>query len=78
MTNFLPQEKSSKRRQDLEKLYILNGALYLSTAHNSKIFEKYADCLDDVFKLISKCENGYNIKEILNYPLSHNGFERLN
>ena len=31
MTNFLPQEKSSKRRQDLEKLYILNGALYLST-----------------------------------------------
>ncbi len=62
----------------LGKGFLASTTCYLSTAHNSKIFEKYADCLDDVFKLISKCENGYNIKEILNYPLSHNGFERLN
>ena len=31
MTNFLSQENLSKRRQDIEKVYILNGALYLST-----------------------------------------------
>lgn len=37
MTNLLPQAKLSKRRQDLEKFYILNGALYLSTRKH--IFE---------------------------------------
>ena len=31
MSNYLPQKKLSKRRQDLEKIYILNGAIYLST-----------------------------------------------
>ncbi len=31
MTNFLSQENLAKRRQDLEKVYMLNGALYLST-----------------------------------------------
>ena len=62
----------------LEKGFLASTTCYLSTAHNSKIFERYANCLDDVFKLISKCENGYNIKEMLNYPLSHIGFERLN
>tara|TARA_A100001011_G_scaffold400030_1_gene511841 strand:+ start:1779 stop:2459 length:681 start_codon:yes stop_codon:yes gene_type:complete len=31
MTNYLPEDKLSKRRQDLEKVYILNGSIYLST-----------------------------------------------
>ena len=62
----------------LGKGFLASTTCYLSTAHNSKIFEKYADCLDDVFKLISKCENGQSIQEMLNYPLSHIGFERLN
>tara|TARA_Y100000589_G_scaffold264148_1_gene254762 strand:- start:1206 stop:1889 length:684 start_codon:yes stop_codon:yes gene_type:complete len=45
MSNYLPQEKLSKRRQDLENLYILNGAIYLSTKkhlidHKNFISEK--------------------------------------
>ena len=31
MTNYLADDQLSKRRQDLEKVYILNGAIYLST-----------------------------------------------
>ena len=62
----------------LKKGFLASTTCYLSTAHNSKVFERYANCLDDVFKLISKCENGYNINEMLKYPLSHIGFERLN
>ena len=31
MSNYLSQEKLSKRRQDLENLYILNKSIYLST-----------------------------------------------
>ena len=31
MHHFLPQNKLSKRRQDLQKNFILNGAIYLST-----------------------------------------------
>ena len=62
----------------LKKGFLASTTCYLSTAHNSKVFERYANCLDDVFKLISKCENGCNINEMLKYPLSHIGFERLN
>lgn len=62
----------------LKKGFLASTTCYLSTAHNSKVFERYANCLDDVFNLISRCEKGYNIQEMLNHPLSHNGFERLN
>ena len=37
MTHYLADDKLSKRRQDIEKVYILNGAIYLSTRN---IFRK--------------------------------------
>ena len=45
---------------------------------DEKIIDRYFYELDKVFKLIQKCEDGYNVKKLLRYPTSISGFERLN
>ena len=62
----------------LKKGFLASTSCYLSTSHNSNIFDLYANILDEVFLLISKCENGYDVKKLIKYPLCHIGFERLN
>ena len=62
----------------LKKGFLASTSCYLSTSHNSNIFDLYANILDEVFQLISKCENGYDVKKLIKYPLCHIGFERLN
>ena len=62
----------------LKKGFLASTSCYLSTSHNDNVFDRYANCLDEVFKLISKCENGDDIKNFIKYPLCHVGFERLN
>ena len=62
----------------LKRGFLASNLCYLSIAHSDEIFEKYSKNLDEVFKLITKCEDGYNINNLLEYPLCHNGFERLN
>ena len=42
------------------------------------IINNYFEELDKVFSLIQKCEDGYNIKKLLKYPVSISGFQRLN
>ena len=62
----------------LKKGFLASNICYLSTAHNTKIFERYADSLNEVFSQIKKCEEGTDINNFLENPLCHNGFERLN
>ncbi len=62
----------------LKKGFLASTNCYLSTAHKSKLFSDYANVLNEVFELISKCENGYDINELLENPVCHNRFERLN
>ena len=62
----------------LKKGFLASNICYLSTAHKPEILESYANSLNEVFKLISKCENGFDVNKLLETPLCHNGFERLN
>ena len=62
----------------LNKGFLASTNCYLSMSHNSEVFESYGNALDEVFKLISKCENGHDINELIKYPICHLGFERLN
>ena len=41
-------------------------------------FDEYAAILDNVFKLIADCENGQSLKNLLDGPICHAGFKRLN
>ena len=63
----------------LKHKFLAANAVYLSTAHNEKVLEKYSEYLDEIFYKISECEKGnLNISNILKYPISLNPFGRLN
>ncbi len=59
--------------------FLATNGVYLSTAHNEKILDKYFNYLDEIFYKISECEKGnLNITDLLKYPVSHFPFKRLN
>ena len=63
----------------LQYNFLSTNAIYLSTSHNEKILKSYSSHLDKIFYKISECEKGnLNISNILNYPISHSTFGRLN
>ena len=62
----------------LKKGFLASNSVYSCVAHNTKIINNYFEELDKVFALIRKCEDGYNIKKLLKYPVSISGFQRLN
>jgi glutamate-1-semialdehyde aminotransferase len=63
----------------LKKNILASTSFYASIAHEDIYIEKYFNELDKVYKIISKCEsNNLDINKILEGPICHNGFKRLN
>ena len=47
----------------LKKGFLASTTFYASIAHDTKVIEKYFDNLDDIYSLISKCENVWSIQK---------------
>ena len=62
----------------LKKGYLAATSCYTCLAHTSDVLEPYLDALDEVFGLIAECEAGRSIDELLEGPICHSGFKRLN
>ncbi len=62
----------------LKKGFLATNAVYVSTAHDERTLKSYFSALDEVFKIISKCESGEDIKSFLKVPICDSGFKRLN
>ena len=63
----------------LEKNILAANTTYRSINHNKKLIDKYIKHLGKIFNLIYQCEiNEKNINELLNTPVCHTGFKRLN
>lgn len=62
----------------LKKGMLATTALYACTAHSDDVLDRYFTGLDEVFALIASCERGRNIDELLEGPVCHAGFRRLN
>jgi len=63
----------------LKKGYLAANTIYSSTAHTKDIIDNYLFELNDVFHVISKCEKEQlNIDNLLESPVCHGGFKRLN
>ena len=63
----------------LLKGYLAGTLFYPSIAHSDEIINTYISELDYVFHKISECEKGnIRIKDILEVPVVHSGFKRLN
>ena len=57
---------------------LASNMIYFSVAHSDKDIKKYFNSLEKVFKLISECEKGRNIDNLLDVPVVKNLFQRLN
>ena len=65
-------------QQMLKKGYLAATNCYTCLAHSSEVIEPYLDELDGVFSLIAECEAGRSVEELLEGPVCHGGFKRLN
>lgn len=62
----------------LAKGYLASNCVYACIEHNPEILKGYFEALDPIFKLIKECEGGRNVMDLLNGPICHGGFKRLN
>jgi glutamate-1-semialdehyde 2,1-aminomutase len=62
----------------LKKGYLASTSCYVSLSHTSEVLETYFNALDGVFSLIAECESGRSIHGLLEGPVCHSGFNRLN
>jgi len=58
--------------------YLAATAFYTSTSHTPEIVSGYFAALKPIFAIIKECEEGRNIMSLLEGPIAHNDFKRLN
>ncbi len=63
----------------LKKGFLASTNFYACTEHKQNYIDSYFTALDEVYNLISKCEfNDLKIDDLLDGPVCHSGFKRLN
>ena len=62
----------------LKKGYLAATAVYACTAHTPAIIKEYLENLEPIFRTIKECEEGRDVTKLLEGPIAHNGFKRLN
>ena len=78
-SNFNLEYKTLISQEMLKRGFLASNKLYVCTEHDESIIEKYMENLEDIFKIIRKCEDEkINIFNILEGPVCHEGFKRLN
>lgn len=71
--------KTYLTQEMLKKGFLAGTTLYASIAHEEKYLEKYFTELDKVFEKIKKFETDQlDVYDLLEGPVIHNGFKRLN
>lgn len=63
----------------LKKGFLASTNFYASIAHEDIYINSYFNALDEVYKVISDCEKGIiKLDDLLEGPVCHSGFKRLN
>ena len=62
----------------LKKGILASNAVYVSVAHTQEHIDRYFAELEPLFKDIKSFEEGRNVYDLLEGPVSHGGFKRLN
>lgn len=57
--------------------YLAGTSVYVCTAHDAAVVDRYFEALDPVFALIAQCEDGRVAGALLEGPVCHSGFSRL-
>ncbi|QNJ15999.1 N-acylneuraminate cytidylyltransferase/pyridoxal phosphate-dependent transferase domain-containing protein [Synechococcus sp. A18-40] len=84
LTGFTFQSSNSLKyktlisQEMLRKGYLATTSCYICLDHTPSLIEPYLDALDVVFALIADCEQGRSVDNLLEGPVCHSGFKRLN
>ena len=71
--------KTYLTQEMLKRGYLASTSCYSCVSHTDEIIEEYLDNLDPIFQTIKKCELGeLDIGNLLEGPVCHSGFQRLN
>ena len=62
----------------LKKGYLAANSVYVCTEHTQELVDGYFVALDPIFAIIKECKDGRDVKSLLEGPLCHSGFNRLN
>jgi glutamate-1-semialdehyde aminotransferase len=62
----------------LKRRFLASLSVYVSYAHKEEQVDKYLNAIDDVFKIIKKAIDQNNVASLLEGPVVHKGFKRLN
>ncbi|GAB5522333.1 MAG: hypothetical protein Roseis2KO_02050 [Roseivirga sp.] len=63
----------------LKKGFLAGNSVYACTEHSDEILEAYTEAFDPVLAIISQCEHGeLDINKLLEWPVCHSGFARIN
>ncbi len=62
----------------LKKGFLAGNIIFTCTEHTDEIIEDYLNNLNGIFSTIKDCENGNDINKLLEGPICHAGFKRLN
>jgi glutamate-1-semialdehyde 2,1-aminomutase len=70
--------KTLLTQEMLAQGFLAGTSVYVCTEHTPAILDAYFGALDPVFRLITECEAGRDVKSLLKGPVCHSGFRRLN
>lgn len=71
--------KTLLTQEMLKRGFLASTNFYASTVHEDVYFESYFDNLNEVYRKISKCVQGSeDVNNLLEGPVCHSGFKRLN
>jgi glutamate-1-semialdehyde 2,1-aminomutase len=62
----------------LKKGFLATNSIYVCTEHTDALLDQYFEALDPVFALVKECEGGRSVEALLESPVCHAGFKRLN
>jgi hypothetical protein len=71
--------KTLVTQEMLKKGFLASANFYASIAHENLHFDMYFNALNEVYRMVRQCEHKEKqIDELLEGPVCHAGFKRLN
>ncbi|MBI5437577.1 MAG: aminotransferase class III-fold pyridoxal phosphate-dependent enzyme [Nitrosomonadales bacterium] len=70
--------KTLVTQEMLAKGYLAGNSVYVCIEHTPEVVAGFFGALEPIFVLIKECEEGRDVMSLLNGPVCHGGFKRLN
>ena len=70
--------KTLVTQEMLKQGFLASNSTYVCTEHSPSIVDSYLSALNPIFGKIKECEDGRSISSLLDGPICHSGFVRLN